>query len=1338
MSKLCRRAICVLSILVILAMFLSTLGITPVMAAGNLVGYWTLDDGSGATAADSSGYGHPGILTGGDWSASHAPTPFANTGSLSLNGISGQGINAAQVTSATDNLTLSAWTNWAGANSLGQMLIYNGDSGPNGYGIYIPNNGTLQILNGGVALAASTFHLTPGVWQYVVAMRDNGVWKLYVDGTQLSLDSNPSPNPPSGQTSIGRSGAVANEAFNGMIDDARIYDRVLAASELCSPAITVTNANDSGAGSLRQAIAGLCSGGTISFNGSYTIPLASQLEIGSSVTIDGAGHNVTISGNNAVRVFHIDSGATAALKNLTIANGKMTATGPLGYGGGIFNDGSLMIMNSTLADNNATTGGAIYNNAARTLTVTNSTISNNNANGGGIYISAGALATITNSTFSGNHGIGGGIVNWSATSTVKNTIIANSAADENCYSFGVAFAAGSTHNLADDATCGASFTNSPSILLGALGNYGGSTQTLALLPGSAAINAGDSAGCNSLDQRGVTRPAACDIGAFESQGFTLTKTGGDSQSTMINTAFTNPLTLSVTSAFSEPVNNGQVTFTGPSSGASTNPTVNNATVASGGVSRTVTANSTTGGPYNVTASAAGATDINFMLSNQAATTTALTSDLNPSTFGASVTFTAIPSAGTGTVTFKDNGTNIIGCVGLSLSAGKATCAISTLAVGTHPITAVYSGDAIYAGSTSNTVNQVVNPVSTTTALTSDLNPSTFGAPVTFTVIPSAGTGTVTFKDNGTNIIGCVGLSLSAGKATCAIFTLAVGAHPITAVYSGDAIYAGSTSNTVNQAVNPAVPTVTTGAATLVTATGATLNGTVNANGASTSVTFEYGLTTAYGASVAAVPGTVNGTADTAVSFGLTSLTPNTLYHYHVLGVNSAGTTNSLDGTFTTLSVVITTEIHGASTHTPVMFAAVGDNLHVQASLTHSGLIDPTGSVSFTKYDNISCYGSGAPAGTLPLSGAIAHPSLSAPLTNNGLSFKAHYLGDSNYPPADSACASISASPYPTILSLSTSTIPNDGAILTTLPSGLTVQFNRDVRHGDPTNGHSADNPANYLLVSPGPNGLFDTSACGPLSTAGLKPDDVQVPITSVSYDPATFTAALHINKAAQLVNGAYRLFICGTTSITDAADTTFLNNHLSDSLVNFTVAVPSSSSSSTAAVLPATGFAPGQVTLLPPQTVSYTNLGDLWLEISRLDIKTAIVGVPLSKDGATWDISWLGSRAGWLNGTAFPTRSGNSLLTGHVWNADNTPGLFANLNQLSYGDQVKLHAFGQVYTFEVRDTRLVSPSAVYTALKHEELSWVTLLTCEDFSPHSTQYAYRRMVRAVLVSVTAEK
>ena len=96
------------------------------------------------------------------------------------------------------------------------------------------------------------------------------------------------------------------------------------------------------------------------------------------------------------------------------------------------------------------------------------------------------------------------------------------------------------------------------------------------------------------------------------------------------------------------------------------------------------------------------------------------------------------------------------------------------------------------------------------------------------------------------------------------------------------------------------PTVVTTAATAITATGATLNGTVNANTFSTTVTFEYGLTTAYGTSIAGVPGTVTGNTVTSVNAPIGSLTPNTLYHYRVNGVNAGGTANGTDLTFTTL------------------------------------------------------------------------------------------------------------------------------------------------------------------------------------------------------------------------------------------------------------------------------------------------------------------------------------------------------------------------------------------------------------------------------------------------------
>ena len=100
---------------------------------------------------------------------------------------------------------------------------------------------------------------------------------------------------------------------------------------------------------------------------------------------------------------------------------------------------------------------------------------------------------------------------------------------------------------------------------------------------------------------------------------------------------------------------------------------------------------------------------------------------------------------------------------------------------------------------------------------------------------------------------------------------------------------------------PVAPTVTTNAATSITTTGATLNGQVNDNGATTTVTFDYGLTTGYGAHVAATTnGTVNaGSGNTAVAKTLTGLTCGVTYHFRVNGVNSAGTTNGSDATFST-------------------------------------------------------------------------------------------------------------------------------------------------------------------------------------------------------------------------------------------------------------------------------------------------------------------------------------------------------------------------------------------------------------------------------------------------------
>jgi hypothetical protein len=228
--------------------------------------------------------------------------------------------------------------------------------------------------------------------------------------------------------------------------------------------------------------------------------------------------------------------------------------------------------------------------------------------------------------------------------------------------------------------------------------------------------------------------------------------------------------------------------------------------------------------------------------NKTATTTTLGSSLNPSTYGASVTFTATvsPSAATGTVTFKDNGTQI--GTG-TLSSGIATYTTTTLSVATHPITAAYGGDNNYNTSTSSTLNQVVNKANTTTSLGSSLNPSSYGTSVTFTsnVTPSTASGTVTFKDNGVQI--GTG-TLSGGTATYTTSTLSIATHPITASYGGDGNDNTSTSSTVNQVVNNLTTTVLTSSLNpSIFGSNVTFTATVSPSAATGTITFKDASTT---------------------------------------------------------------------------------------------------------------------------------------------------------------------------------------------------------------------------------------------------------------------------------------------------------------------------------------------------------------------------------------------------------------------------------------------------------------------------------------------------------------
>jgi hypothetical protein len=282
-------------------------------------------------------------------------------------------------------------------------------------------------------------------------------------------------------------------------------------------------------------------------------------------------------------------------------------------------------------------------------------------------------------------------------------------------------------------------------------------------------------------------------------------------------------TTTVVASSANPITIGQsVTFTATVSSSAGAPpngefvTFKNgaATLGAGtlsGGSATFTTSSLTAGSDSIRATYPG--DATFLTStsatltetvNKYATTSAVTSSANPSSFGQSVTFTASvtsASGGTpgGTVTFK-NGNATLGTQ--NLSGGAASLATSGLTVGTHSITVVYSGDASHASSTSPALSQVVNKAATSLSLTSSQNPSTVGQSVTFTatVTPSTfgvPTGSVTFK-SGTKPLGTV--QLVNGSASLSTTLLAKGSDTITATYNGSGNFTGS-SNILIQVVN---------------------------------------------------------------------------------------------------------------------------------------------------------------------------------------------------------------------------------------------------------------------------------------------------------------------------------------------------------------------------------------------------------------------------------------------------------------------------------------------------------------------------------------------------------
>jgi Big-like domain-containing protein len=407
---------------------------------------------------------------------------------------------------------------------------------------------------------------------------------------------------------------------------------------------------------------------------------------------------------------------------------------------------------------------------------------------------------------------------------------------------------------------------------------------------------------------------------------------------------------------------------------------------SGGVA-SMTTSTLTVGTHSITASYGGNTNFTGSTSsgltqtvNQATTTTALTSSLNPSTYGQQVTFTATvsPSSGpTGSVQFLDGGTSL-GTV--TLSGGTASLTTATLTAGPHSITATYGGNTSFAGSTSSAVTQTVNQASTATALISSLDPSVSGQPVTFTatVNPSSGpTGTVQFFD-GNDPLGTV--TLSGGTASFTTSTLAVGTHFITANYGGDANFAGSTSASLTQAVSLS----TIGTTTVLTSSlnpsafgqQVTFSATVSPPGVTGSVTF----------------------MDGGVTLGTSA-------------VNASGLATFLTSALSAGTHVITAQYNGDATHTGSTSLAVSQTVKATTTITLASNGNPsktgqpvtfTATVSpSTATGTVQFFDGSTSLGTVVLSSSQASLTTS-PLNAGKHPITAVYSGDAGFQGSTSA------------------------------------------------------------------------------------------------------------------------------------------------------------------------------------------------------------------------------------------------------------------------------------------------------------------------------------------------